>query len=590
MRFKIILLIIGSFLCSINTYSQNTADSLYEIAWDNFNEERYVEAAQLFEESIKAGKEWSGAHLNAASAWACANNKDKTFEHLFEMVNEGYLDKEFVLVWFSEFYKYHNTKEWKELMNLFDKKRNEFYNYAAKQKIQKLGKEKMYTDFDTLVNTLFETSPHLKIRERVCNLDYESIFHNLRKELEKCNSVDTFALILYRTLISCQDGHTSLTSLNPFEYLSNGESMNFCASIAKYELLFNSVIVTKDNLPELVYHHGKYFTSKEYKYNGFIIPSKIELIKVNQLSPCDYIRHNIDRKRSLSWDFEKKCFYSETFLQQNIASDTIVELTFKVKNKQLTFPVKLKIGYTPKNVSSVKDGFVWYWQEHHLLYVRMSRMVNGAYYINEIKKYADKRIEKVVIDIRHNPGGSDYEWEDVLNAISPLKFTIESDYAYTNFFIKSDSLLKEYKKMPEFGFVYKTVERIIGDEESENINYTGKIYVLYDNSTFSAAGSLVNVCYYSDKLISVGQKTGRILGFGIDPNEFQLPNSKLNYRIEPVLDMTNVKDCKDIFHDEPELDVNLNLEEKILLKNNPYTIEYLKTKDPYIQRILQSDL
>lgn len=588
MKFKVLVLIILS-LYTINIHAQNIPDSLYEIAWNRFNEEKYSEAALLFEAAIDAGKDWAGTHLNAASSWAYANNKEKTFEHLFKMVNGGYLDKEFVLIWFSEFYKYHDLKEWGKLMDLFDLKRSEFYQYAFKSEFQKLEKEKMYSDFHSLVKNVVAISPHLKIREKVCNIDYDSLFKNLRNELEKCNSVDTFALILYRTLISCQDGHTSFTSLNPFEYLSNGENLEFCASIAKYELLFNSVMITSVNLPQLVYHQGNYFVSEDYKYKGFNIPKKTELVKVNSLRPQEYIRLNIDRKRSLSWDFENNCFFSETFLQQNIASDTVIELTFKLRNELISFPVKLDIGYTPKKITTIENGFVWYWAENQILYIRMPKMVNSAYYVNEIQNHADKTIKKIIIDIRQNPGGSDNDWEDVLNAITPLNLSIKADYAYTNYFMENDKELKEYQKMPEFGLAYKTVERNIGVGKDESINYSGIIYILYDNSTFSAAGSLVNACYYSDKLISVGQSTGRILGFGIDPKNFQLPNSKLNYRIAPVLDITNIQDYKDIFHDKPELNVNLSLDEKIILKSNPYNIKFLKTNDPYVKYILQID-
>lgn len=585
MKPKIILLILG-FIFTINANSQNIADSLYKIAWNTFNEEKYSEAALLFEESIQAGKDLAIKHLNAASSWAYANNKEKTFEHLFKMVNVGYLDKEFVFLWFSELYKYHNCQEWNELMDLFDIKRKEFYDYAATVDFPILEKEEMYQDFDTLVDKLIKVSPHLKVRENVCKLNYQSYFSKFRKELETCTSSDEFALILKRALISCQDGHTSLTALNPFEYLSEGKSPEFCASIAKYELLFNSVIVTNENLPKLIYSGGKYFVLEDYEYNGYYIPKKTELTKVNQIKPTKYILNNIDRKSSLSWDFEEKCFYSETFLQQTIASDTIIELTFLAENKEISFAVTLKIGYTPKNISSVTNGFVWYWEEKQILYIRMPIMANGIYYADEIRKNSNKKIEEVIIDIRQNPGGSDYDWEDVLNAISPLKFKIETDYAYTKSFSGSDSLLKDYKKMPELDLVYKTVTRNIGTEDLENINFSGNIYIFYDNSTFSAAGSLVSACYYSDKLISVGQPTGRILGFGTTPEVFKLPNSKINYRIAPVLDMTNVNVYEDIFHDKPEIEITPNLDEKILLRNNPYTIEFIKTKDFYIKKIL----
>ncbi len=585
MKPRIILLIFG-YIFTINANSQNIADSLYGIAWDSFNEEKYTEAALLFEESIQTGEGLAIKHLNAASSWAYANNKEKTFEHLFKMVNVGYLNKEFVLVWFSELYKYHDCQEWKELMDLFNIKRKEFYDYAVTVDFQKLEKEKMYQDFDTLVNKLIKVSPHLKVRENVCKLNYQSYFSKLRKELETCTSSDEFALILKRALISCQDGHTSLTALNPFEYLSEGKSPEFCASIAKYELLFNSVKIRNENLPKLVYQNGKYYVAEDYSYNRYFIPRKTELTKVNQIKPAEYILNNIDQKLSLSWDFEEKCFFSETFLQQTIASDTVVELTFLAENKEVSFPVTLKIGYTPRNISSVTSGFVWYWEAKQILYIRMPRMANGVYYAEEIRKSSNKKIEKVIIDIRHNPGGSDYDWEDVLNAISPLKLKIETDYAYTKSFSGSDSLLKDYEKMPELDLVYKTVTRNIGTKDLKNINFTGNIYIFFDNSTFSAAGSLVSACYYSDKLISVGQPTGRILGFGTNPEIFKLPNSKISYRIAPVLDMTDVNVYEDIFHDKPEIEIKPSLDDKILLRNNPYTIEFLKTKDFYMKRIL----
>jgi hypothetical protein len=84
----------------------------------------------------------------------------------------------------------------------------------------------------------------------------------------------------------------------------------------------------------------------------------------------------------------------------------------------------------------------------------------------------------------------------------------------------------------------------------------------------------------------VGIPTGRILGFGVNPKEFRLPNTKIGYRIEPVLDITNCETYEDIFHDKPELVINLNLDDKLLLKTNTYTSEFLKEKDPYMMRIL----
>ena len=87
-------------------------------------------------------------------------------------------------------------------------------------------------------------------------------------------------------------------------------------------------------------------------------------------------------------------------------------------------------------------------------------------------------------------------------------------------------------------------------------------------------------------MIAVGNNTGKILGFGIRPKQFVLPNSRIKYRIEPVLDITNAETYQAIFHDKPEIDVKLSLDEKIILRNNSITKEFILKTDPYINRII----
>lgn len=582
----IVLILFG--LIPFYIKSQNVADSLYWLAWDKFNSEEYENAAKLFEKSYTLGNNTPVAHLNAASSWAQIDNKEKVFENLNKLPEEGYLRKNFILLWFSEFYKYYKTQEWKNLMSVFDTKIDSFYNYAKTVDFQKLTKAEMLEDFDTLQNTLIRVSPHLKLKEKVYGIKFQDYFDNLRKEVENCNSSDTFALILYKTLIVCQDGHTSFTSLNPLQHLSAGKSKDFCASIAKYEKLFNSVKVTSKNLPELIYVDGKYFLAKEYKFDNKKIPIKSELVTVNNQVPKDYILKNIEFKRSLSWDFNNNCFYSETFLQQDIATDTIVKLKFKNKKKEYLIDVNFSIGYTPSEILSVKNGFVYYWEGKKILYIRMPRMVDGAFYADKILKYKNKEISKIIVDIRDNPGGSDWAWSDMLSSIVSKNYEPEIKLGFNSQnlakFEKTENF--DFSKYPELGLRYRNAKTGFEHEGQENLNYTGKIYIFYNQYTYSAAGSLVNLCYYFDNLVAVGEKTGRVLGFGINPSKFELPNTKINFRVEPTIDLTNIENYQDIFHDKPEIKFNATINNKILLYDNPYTIEFIQKEDPYMKQIL----
>ncbi|SDD18599.1 Peptidase family S41 [Williamwhitmania taraxaci] len=583
------IFIIFPVLLSINLNAQSIADSLYKLAWDKHNQRQFEDAAKLFEKSIQQGKTWAGTYLNAASSWAYADNKEKVFENLNKLPEKGYLDKDFIVLWFSEFYKYHETPEWSNLMTTFNVKIDDFYNYAKTIDFQKLTKKQMLEDFDTLQNKLLRVSPHLMLKEKVYGINYSDYFSNLRGEVEKCNSTDTFAIILYRTLIVCQDGHTSFSSLNPFEHLNDGENINFCSSIAKYEMLYNSVKVTSENIPKFIYKDGKYFLAKEFIFNKIKIPLKSELVSVNSRLPKDYVLENIEYKRSLSWDFNNNCFYSETFLQQDIAADTIVNLIFKDKGKEYQIALHLPIGFTHEKISSIKNGFVFYWEENQILYIRMPKMVNGLFYANEILKYKDYEITKIVVDIRDNPGGSDYDWSDMLCSILPDSYSpkIKLGFNKENSKIFNKMEIFDYKDFPELYLKYIVSETGFEHEGQENIKYKGNIYIFFNQYTYSSAGSLVNLCYYFDNLISVGEVTGRVLGFGTNPSEYELPNSKIKFRIAPTIDLTNVENYQDIFHDKPEIRIETTIDDKILLYDNSYSIEYIKNNDPYMKQIMK---
>ncbi|MDP4277516.1 MAG: S41 family peptidase [Bacteroidota bacterium] len=595
------ILVVVVLMVSLAAHASTESDSLYQLAWRKFNAKEYAVAGDLFEKSIKAGHNWPGTYLNAASSWAQAANKDKTFENLFKMIEAGYTDKQFVVDNFSEFSQYYDSEEWKRWVKMMDAKIAAFRNYSKLADFQKLTKEQMYNDFDTLVNTIVRNSPHLMVRQKVCGLDYETIFRDMRKEIAGYSSSKQFALLIKRALLVCQDGHTSLIQLNPLELLSDGQTMETCAAIAKYEQLFYDNHVWNINLPKLIYDKGNYYTRSEYPYKDGTIPPKSKLIAVQGLSPTNYLSANLDRKGYLSWDFDHRCFYSDWLLQNDIVNDTTLRLTFLVNKKRQNLAVDLSFGdklkpeilslKTNRDTAKVnKGGFVTYWKEAKVFYIRIPEMINEDGYAKEIIKHHQDDIEKVVIDVRGNPGGSDNVWMNVLAAISSDTIPIWMKIAYPRSLKGKDMTFVAAENFKELNLVYRLGHWTLDQKNDSSLTFKGPVYVLYDEYTFSAAGSLVSACYYSDKLIAVGHSTGRILGFGSDPVEYRLPNTKIRYRIAPVLDITNCNTYKDIFHDEPELKVPLSLDDKLLLKTNPFTPEFLKNKDPYLKLVLNHKL
>lgn len=576
--------ILSTFLLlfTLSSFSQDKAQDLYLKAWDNFNKKKYKEAAILFERSIELGKKGNIVYLNAASAWAYVPNKEKVFVNLEKLINAGYVDKGYILEYFTEFNKYEDKPEWKLLISKMDSMREVFLNYAKDVDFQNLTKEQMYQDYDTLVSKLSKYSPHLKIQNRVSGLDPE--FKKNRKLIEECGNSQEFVKLIKKTVINCQDGHTSLVSINPFQYLSEGKDTTLCASLYKYQEYFESLVTNGNNLPKLVYYDGSYYLSSEYQFANTTIPIKAELIKVDELEPSAFINRNISTITALAWDFNKQNYYSEYFLQRKITESDSLKLIFKKDERVFTANIKLVLGNRNNEKEELK-GTVSYWDEENILYIRIPEMVNGLEYVSDIQSYKNKNIDKVIIDIRNNLGGSDYEWEDILSSITSLKQKIQVDYAFNKAYDKKGES-QQFNILPDLNLRYTQDKFSIWNKEIEGIGFKGNIYVLYNDFSYSAAGSLVSACRYFDNLYAVGFKTGRILGFGTSPREFILTNTKIGIRLNPVLDVTNVSKIEDVFHNEPEIKVNFSLDEKIVQRNNRHNFESIRNIDPYIKAVL----
>lgn len=580
-------------LTSMVVNAGNVSDSLYQLAMKKFNSKEYSIAGELFEKSIKEGNSSAKTFLSAAACWANANNKDRTFANLFKMIEAGYINKSFIMDKYKDFTPYYDTEEWKKWSNIIDKKIDDFWKNVDSIQFPVLTKEQMYADYDSLIASIKQNSPHIRVREKECNMDYTKIFSEFRKEIEKYNSLEQFAILISRTLTICQDGHTSIVGQSPLNMFCNGESLENCAIANKYGKLFSSLFVLEDNLPDLIYINGNYFLGTEFKNGILTIPIKSKLIEVNGLTPTKYLYNSLDKCSFLGWDYNNKHFYSEDILQKDIIEDTVLSLTF-VTDGQI---VKTDVKLTTKNVniknSSVNKesqkrkkpvGFVDYWDELNILYIRIPQMSDKDLYVDEILKYKEDKIKKIIIDVRGNPGGSDWVWSSILAAISNDTIPVNIDFAMCK--SSNEKYIPLKGKLQDLNLVYQTEQYNLVDKVPNSINYTGPVFVLYDENTFSAAGSLVNACYYSKQLQSVGVPTGRILGFGVNPSMFQLQNSHIMYRIESMLDVTGCKTYKDIFHDTPEKEVSLSLDEKINLRTNTYEIEFLKKEDPYIKTIL----
>jgi len=145
--------------------------------------------------------------------------------------------------------------------------------------------------------------------------------------------------------------------------------------------------------------------------------------------------------------------------------------------------------------SRLKDKFwMTFLPAHNTLYVQVNEvndkeeelLVDFAREVEEaVAKY---KAERLVLDLRHNPGGNNYLARPLLLSLLRLN----------------------------------------------EINRFGQLYTLIGRETFSAAQNLVNNLEYFTTTLFVGEPTGASPnGYG-DSKKFQLPNSKLTVRASSI--------------------------------------------------------
>ena len=475
------------------------------------------------------------------------------------------------------------------------------------QDLPVLTKQQMYNDFDTLAKTIIDISPQYVVRKKITGLDLENELKFQRNKLKRISTTREFLLLVQSTLSLCQDGHTSLLKQNYFpsdtDYLEEGLSKEALKWHSVYDSTIQVANAKQFNLP-LKYLQGEYYTISTFTFNHKVFTAGLKLIECNGMPIHDYVGKLYPYKRMMRWDFQHHRYFSEDFYKNfSLTASDSLQLSF-VDSKGKVFKGNFSLNQPltfelPINSSSEKIKKVEYWPDEEVLYIRIPEMVDESFYPTLIQKEAyGKPLKKVVLDIRNNPGGSDGVWVNILSSI------IKTPISYTNFILCNNSSLmrskfpekaKNWKAYQDPNFKGHTYAIFSNDEtkiepDSNSLNYIGPIYILQNENIYSSAGSLAATGVLASQLTTVGTPTGRLLGKGINPMLFELPNSKIMYRIEPVIDFLNVKRPEDVFHDKVEIPVNLTIQqylERLEYQGDVYSKDFLLKKDPVFRTIME---
>lgn len=174
-------------------------------------------------------------------------------------------------------------------------------------------------------------------------------------------------------------------------------------------------------------------------------------------------------------------------------------------------------------------------------------------FLKEVEGY-----EKLIIDIRGNSGGHDAYWKNIVEllVVEPLSakyfifFKESSISSLDPYRVRNLNIIKELDKeildqfpqevRTDFNYYKACSIRVnpwnIGFDTSDNINFTGKIYLLVDNGVFSSAEKFSSFSKDTGFATLVGEPTGGDRVFEEIPLYF-LYNSKFVIRYSRELGM-----------------------------------------------------
>ena len=489
----------------------------------------------------------------------------------------------------------------------------------------KLTKEQMYKDFDEFVQ-IIDSSTQALVRKIATKYDAAEEIRQRRSQIEKINSYGEFIHFLNECLPLTMSVHARMAEWSSSSYIDTQIVTPLYHAYRKYvdNLPYNPMSA---GLGDGFYFNGDYYIYKKHTFFNRKTPDTTVLSDFRVITHNDK-PFNIFMSSQINglphwvrWDYQLRQYYhvyapfisrSDKITAEDYTTKKIIELDMKDCARMFGNSLSADIiASLPKDEES-DIMKVRYYDSLHILYIYMGAMNEDNAFVDSIKKIGTgKRIDKIIWDVRDNHGGGDQAWWNILQAIIKKPLTIRSWISFRNTQAMR-KILEEYigdenrdilKHKVSFlnntefltlvsGGVNEQGDTICFVPDTNSLKYDGKIYILQNEFVFSAAGTLLAYAQLYPQLITVGVPTGLIMGRGISPDCFQLPESKFTFIMEAYVDLTECKTAFDVFHDRPEIEIYPTLNEIIEMNRygsflNKRGDEFLFKHDYLFKKVLE---
>ncbi len=472
----------------------------------------------------------------------------------------------------------------------------------------KLSKSQMLEDFNETISYINTFAVHKDLNAVRLGIDYTKQYTILRNTITENTSICEFKDTLEKAIQLVQDMHCSFMSFDYFEaYGQYQKKFNFKKN-QSYERIkyFEEHCEAKaiNLILPLLYENGEYVVYADFSYKKQNIKRGTKVTLYNDKNIKSFITNNYDKVWPILWDANNKRPYNRKFY--GVGKDQF-SLTFNDgQSKTINFNLKdsIKLAQKPERqvfyYSQSKEQAL-YLKDQNALYIGMPFMdvEQGKNIISKVdslhSKYGD--FDKIIIDIRGNPGGNDMCWRNVLSHLIPsnISFSIDLKYKYKKPVVEFYNKGKKNTKHEAIQLLNHSEYWTESDEvftlkpSRKSIKHSAEIFVLQDKYIYSSAGNFSNFCLNSDKLISVGTTTNLVGGLQTEPLFFKMKHSELIFRIEPMLDFSGVKTINDFSHNNVEINIPTSADDYYLrttYKGDLYSKAFLTNHDKLVKHVL----
>jgi len=494
----------------------------------------------------------------------------------------------------------------------------------TKAQLPEIPYRQMIADHDTLVSYIKQTSPVIYFNKEVRGIDFAWHARQLRKKITPKTTMAEYLVIIKKTLNAAQDGHTSQLNTTLLDIVKKYwiprklVTFDSASTVNMYQYVkqLKETYYAKAEL-NLVYTQGEYYNILPFTFKGKEYPASMKLVSCNGQHIHAFVRKLTQLVSPLRWDRERNRVYDENFYWPAEIYKKNLELTFLDKHNQIyqlnltkqdtvTYLAKKKNNY---GYFSQEDTVVThYFEKQGIFYAKLPAMREelGDTIRRRLEAiFRKQKVKSVVIDIRGNGGGSDNTYNKFLSKLvqDTLKKKVVvarnfSPYIQSHYHINRDSVLKSKTqtfetegptiKSQKLYYIKQDFDFVIPD--SSNYSFSGKIYVLQDKFIYSSASNLSSLANNSSQLVSVGETPDLLSGLQASTIMMMLPYSKFIFRVEPQIDLTDIKTEADIFQNHVEHRVSYTIGElylRMTTDENLYGKDFLLRHDPIFTKVLE---